>query len=460
NFNVRLPSTTGSLSLRIFLTKFVNDDLLVSGYDSFFRNSYYGGRCEVIESRGESVFARCYDFNSLYPTVMRYGNYPDPSSLVYEAFPTIDLIHEFEGVSECTVYVPDMKIPPLPVKFDGKLIFPVGLIRGWWNHNELRLAVKYGVRIEKIHKTVYATRTVTPFIHFVDYFYKLRKVYKAEGHNSESLFCKLILNSLYGKFGQMNEKRIFGWVDEEKGEGWEFEPFGDSDFGVWKKVGEDGRAVKEDARHSVLCWASYITSWARIYLYRKMMEVIEKGGRVFYCDTDSVFTDIELETGNELGQVKLEYQGWFKAYAPKVYQVNLDDHHKIIKVKGVRKPNEIRSRYTEIRVIRPLEALRGNKEAGKPVERVKLLSLLDEKRDWSNGGKPLNYLDLLINKEMRNFKKKEVIKGQRNNLIEVGGQIHRIKTRVEVDQDLEYLYNIIREDIIMRLRGDVDESAR
>ena len=50
--------------------------------------------------------------------------------------------------------------------------------------------------------------------------------------------------------------------------------------------------------------AALITSYARVHLY----ELMEKAGleHIYYCDTDSIFTDIAMQTNNELGGIKNE----------------------------------------------------------------------------------------------------------------------------------------------------------
>lgn len=493
NFRVNLTSTIASLSLRIFFTHFLKEDIKVSELDALFRNSYYGGRVEVFRDRFQWRDVKYYDFNSLYPSVMYQKEYPDPSSLEYEPFPSKNLIYEFEGVSEVTVYVSEgMDIPPLPIRYNGKLIFPVGYMRGWWNHNELRMAEKYGAKILKVHRTVYATRTIKPFREFVEYFYTLRKKYKEEGNKTYDLFTKIIMNSLYGKFGQQNEYREIGFIDEERGEDWVFEPFGESDLGEWKKVDENGHVIKADAKHSILCWASYVTSWARIYLYEKMMEVVKKGGKVYYCDTDSIITDMELESGKELGQVKLEGEGKIFLIAPKTYIFDTTEG-KTIKMKGIRNPDpdNIREEYHERRVVKVKEALRRKKEAGEGEIRVKKPKFIDEKRNWISDteSKPWIYHELVAEYTIKKMVKQDVermwqeLQSEKvaRNIKEVGDEYRRFKSpkpawyldmekqlgRKPTKKDLEdymyFVYNQMREEIINQvikeLGGDDVETT-
>lgn len=386
-WKVRISSTIASIALRVFFTDYIDGDLKVSRLDSYFRNSYYGGRVEVFAGRGRWNECYYYDFNSLYPSVMHEFYVPDSSDLHYMKNPDIRIVQEYEGVSHVQVYIPkNLDIPPLPYRTkEGKLIFPVGVIEGWWNHNELRMAMKYGVKILKLYESVYSTRIINPFKSYVEDLYKMRLEFRRQGNDTGSLYTKLLLNSLYGKFAQRVEKSRYGWIDEGlEHKGWVFEPYGkESDFGVWKKLNENGNVIVEDARHDVICWASYITSWSRIKLYEAIMEARQRGAEIYYCDTDSLaLSKPVFESSKELGKLKLEKEGWIRPYAPKVYEFKLRDGTIYVKAKGVRNAKRIQPIYYERRVVKVKEALRRGLEAGQGELRVKKLSLKDEKRIW------------------------------------------------------------------------------
>jgi hypothetical protein len=426
-FNIRLRSTLGSNALAIFLTMHADKKYFkVSGYDFLFRNSYYGGRTELFIPYGENLYY--YDFNSLYPSVMYLEQFPDPESLTFTNKPTIDLIFEYEGTSYVQVYVPEyLDYPPLPVKLDNKLIFPVGTFKGWYNHNELRMAVKYGAKILNVYKTVYATRTVNYFKEYISTLYSLRKMYNEQNNKIMSLICKLLMNSLYGKFGQKNVKREIGLIDDNKEkDGYVFEPIADSNIGYWYIKDKNNKPVVEDAKHDILCWASYITSYARIYLYEKIQEVLRKNGKVYYCDTDSILCDVQLDTGKELGQLKLEDSGNFQGFAPKVYKFN-----NILKLKGIRRPSTIKNEYKEFRILQPLEAIRRNQLVGTPEIKIKKLKLSNDKR---NNNKPINIDVILKQKELNdrakviyNSLKIQLISTAKNNIMKIDDKYVRFK---------------------------------
>ena len=325
-FHVNLKLTIASTAQRIWNTNFLEKDIKISQLDRlFFRNSYYGGRTELIEGKGTEKFVYYHDFNSLYPSVMIDTRYPNPEHLEYlnQLYTDIKYILNYEGVSLVSIYIPDMIYPPLPYRMKNKLIFPVGNLTGWYNHNELRVAIEYGCKIKKIYKTVFSYDTVNYFKKYIEYFYNLRLKYKQEENKMGNLITKLLMNSLYGKFAQLNTDKKVGLIFEEpkkrKRGQWIFRPYKNTDWGVWSLVDENLQPIQKEAYNNIVLFSSYTTSAARIKLFRKVMEVFNKGGKVYYTDTDSIISDIFLEDSKELGKLKLENTGIMRFYAPKAY---------------------------------------------------------------------------------------------------------------------------------------------
>ena len=58
--------------------------------------------------------------------------------------------------------------------------------------------------------------------------------------------------------------------------------------------------------------ASAILGYARIYMAKAIVYVFDKGGNVYYTDTDSIVTDIKLPedwvSPSEIGKFKLEHE--------------------------------------------------------------------------------------------------------------------------------------------------------
>ena len=90
--------------------------------------------------------------------------------------------------------------------------------------------------------------------------------------------------------------------------------------------------------------ASAITSYARMRLWKLTVDIIDKGGDVYYCDTDSIMCNINIKeypdlikeyqwdgTGNELGSLKNEAKKdeyFTKLYigGKKLYALNTRDN--------------------------------------------------------------------------------------------------------------------------------------
>jgi hypothetical protein len=88
--------------------------------------------------------------------------------------------------------------------------------------------------------------------------------------------------------------------------------------------------------------SAMITSYARILMTKIRLEILKRGGKIYYIDTDGIVTDIDLSTidpnlvGAELGLFKLEHiikEAYFASN--KTYCLVLEDGNIIIKSKGV-----------------------------------------------------------------------------------------------------------------------------
>jgi hypothetical protein len=132
-----------------------------------------------------------------------------------------------------------------------------------------------------------------------------------------------MLNSLYGKFGQMRWKEtVEVWTPETQN----FLQF-ENDFGLVLTL------KKSHSKFILPYLAAYITDLARLQHFQYMMQV-EK--QMYYCDTDSLFCSKRMPAavvGKEIG--KLHYEGEYEGYflAPKSYAVR-NATHELVKFKG------------------------------------------------------------------------------------------------------------------------------
>ncbi|RKF82842.1 putative DNA polymerase [Golovinomyces cichoracearum] len=81
--------------------------------------------------------------------------------------------------------------------------------------------------------------------------------------------------------------------------------------------------------------AAAVTSYARIFMSKVKLDILKNNGKIFYSDTDSIITDIELDKSlvddKQIGKFKLEYDIDLAVMpAPKVYCLKLKDPDNIL----------------------------------------------------------------------------------------------------------------------------------
>lgn len=312
--------TLAQLSMKIFRKNFLKIEIpnYSTKTEEDIRKSYYGGRTEVFKLFVDK--ANYYDINSLYPFVMHEYKFPISNPV----FSTNFDIYTDEGIVFAEVETPEnINIPVLPYRLydknkNYKLIFPKGKFKGWFCLPEIRLAKEEGYKINIIKGYKFECEYL--FKEYVDLIYKEKQNSKKDSVNY--IVSKLLLNSLYGKFGQKREtENIIFFPSCEIG----LKPldfFGEIPFFSEKKISK--------SKHILPAIASYVTSYARIELYKLL-----KNNDPIYCDTDSIITENVLHTSLDLGGLKKEddvNKGYF--LAPKMYAYLNNFDEEIVKCKG------------------------------------------------------------------------------------------------------------------------------
>jgi hypothetical protein len=237
-------------------------------------SAYHGGRTEAF-SLGHYKGVKVIDVASMYPWAMMDGPFPVP----WGPFSRVRRGDEpdAQGIYSARVEVPDDVIPPLPVRTADGTIYPTGTFRGDFVGEELIYAKSVGCRVE-VTGGLRFLQTVDPFKKYVaDMF---RRKSRARG-GSRTMY-KLLLNSLYGKFGQRGEH-----VQAIPAEKFVVKKNPPDKFRVWNGLvfyTEAGRPPP----HGNNVWAAIVTARARQKLHREMTRLRDAGCRVLYCDTDSV----------------------------------------------------------------------------------------------------------------------------------------------------------------------------
>ena len=378
-------------------------------------------RCED----GEVI--KYYDFTSLYPYCNKYSLYPTGHPEVHYN-PENQNIHDYFGIAQCIVRPPrQLYHPVLPVRIQGKLLFPLCAacakdqlerpllerspacphtdlereMMGTWCTPEIEEAVSQGyevVRIIEVYHFPEEQRKEGLFANYIDKWYRIKteasgwpawcdteekksefiRRFKARENidlRREELdkganpglrsLAKLMLNSMWGKFGQRPNKTQVAHITSPQ----EFHEFLESDrIDIQKiqllpdrtdptKTSEEAldvfytlRKEAEDINGKCNIFvAAFTTCWARLKLYQEL----KKGGeQILYYDTDSILLRIDPSNPSHYQPVTGDYLGdltdelWckktkqfrtiqeFASAGPKNYGYVRDDLKEECKVKG------------------------------------------------------------------------------------------------------------------------------
>ena len=308
--NIKL--TIGSTALDIYLRNYYEGGLLaVERLYNEMRSAYYGGRTEVFKTYGRNLYH--YDYNSMFPSVM-LNNFPVGSPVEIKGIKNA-VEH---GIYEIETFIPDDIVSPLPIRENGT-VFRSGPILGWYAKPYLELLEKLGINYKINRAILFNARPI--FKNYVNDLYQIKK----DSTGAKRLIAKLLLNSLYGKFGQrpVMKKYIYSPTPE--------------DFQKYKLVNfSTVYDIWFYEKFSLLPYsipqiAAYVTSYSNIKLYEDLAKY-----DVYYCDTDSIVIGDELETSGELGKLKLEnYYDEAVFLGPKFY-AGIGPNGETVKIKGLK----------------------------------------------------------------------------------------------------------------------------
>jgi hypothetical protein len=318
----RLGITLPSTATKVFQTSFLRESISTpndEGLRLALRSAYCGGRVEVFR-QGYHESVNVYDVNSLYPSVMASTKVPVSGNAIRS-----------KSVGECGVYLVDfVQSQGVPILMVNGLGAKRGT--GWYFANELRRLATVGTFTVLDGYTFQHCDTI-----FSDYVKTLYALRMTDKNGPLGNICKLLMNSLYGKFGQKPERAktcllTFAEVKEYVRKGCKVETLSEDDC-IYRVTEE------KHAQYEHVGIAGTITSEARARLWEFM------DTDTIYCDTDSVHTPKVLQTSNELGGMKLEYSG-NGAYAGKKLYALSDGNTEKVRAKGVKIGGKLGCRLT------------------------------------------------------------------------------------------------------------------
>jgi hypothetical protein len=333
------PTIAGQ-AMTAFRHRFMSHDLLVHNYDDILhmeKLSYRGGRCEVFKM-GSFDDVTCLDINSTYSYVMKSFEYPTKLVSSKISFGVSEqnirdaLLKGLYVLADCYLI---LKKPCIAFKSE-KLLFPIGKVHMVLTSPEIEYILDNPDcgEILTFDEVVFYEKARI-FSEYVDYFYSLRC---KNDNPAIKAMCKVMLNSLYGKFGQSNHSTPELVTDENSikihkqmmKELDTFEIF-DGKSSKYVLIGNELYHVEKEngdfARDSIPIIASTVTAFARQMLWG----LIQKAGieNVIYVDTDSLFVNpaglANLEPyidANELGKLKIEKTGCCTIRGAKDYTFN------------------------------------------------------------------------------------------------------------------------------------------
>ena len=343
--------TLSSLSFAIYRSSFQGDSHIPLIDGEMFRDlkkGYTGGSVDVFIPYGEDI--RGYDVSSLYPYVMKYFPMPVGNPTFFEGdilFDGLFTDNKPFGFFEVEVTAPEgLKIPILQTRFKGengsRTITPLGSWTGTYFSEEIYNAMELGYKFKILRGYLFEKEYI--FKEFVDTLYILKA--NSEKGSPDYIVSKLLLNSLYGRFGMNPEMENHLILSKENAIKY-YDKYEITDV-VDLKNGKEivsffDNIESQDNNNKVLnisiAISAAVTACGRIHMSKfKTM----KGINIYYSDTDSIFTNKELDQsfiGNDLGKMKLEHH--FKKavfLAPKVYGGVDFNNKEYVKVKGLKNP--------------------------------------------------------------------------------------------------------------------------
>jgi hypothetical protein len=313
-YNIKNFLTIPGLSIKIFKSFYNQSNFLENKKLSFFDEGYYfGGHTEKFfegtyhfKNHGLNYF----DVNSLYPFIMRDIEINQTKFKMIK--PTLKnlfkLIYNDEiFFIDCKIEIKHDNFRVIPVQFEQSNYYPKGIFECKISNHTVKFLLKHKhFYLKEIYGLVAHEKNIKEkiFFNYVNDFYKLRKEDK-----QNDLIYKLLLNSLYGKFGQ-NEVQTKTILNPESVEG--FSNFTQFNENLICSKDEKAKYRIDYLRKDI---AGMITEKARLYMAENRIKCFKRGLKTYYQDTDSLIVNgnfqndyvlKELQNDKELGKFKKE----------------------------------------------------------------------------------------------------------------------------------------------------------
>lgn len=361
NINMSESLTISGLAVKIYLKDFYNSNIPNINKASLYKDikqAYYGGITEVYKPHGHNLYY--YDVNSLYPSVA-LQDMPGLicSKLVF--YVNNQEIDNLFGFFYCSIETPlDGYLGLFPIRDIG-LTFPLGKWEGWYFSEELKFAKQFGYKIKVLKGYNFNKESNV----FTDYINKVYSIKSDPVNPSQKAMAKSLLNNLLGRFGINMDKPVTEILSQKAFSSkmlmyriTSYKELSDDrvmvtyipklDHELITSHGLDFlKVVRKHKDNEVqainitsVVISAAVTAYARIHITKLKLDILRKGGKIYYSDTDSIITDIKLSddlvSANKLGLLKLEHTLDEAIFiSNKIYWMRDEKGKSMVKAKGI-----------------------------------------------------------------------------------------------------------------------------
>lgn len=336
--------TISSLSFKILRKFFIKDRTIENTSNNvnkheFIHKSYRGGYCGVLIPMEEEYKLTHIDINSSYPSSMtldlptKHGVWV--KSMYLELMnDNIDYINsnglKLFGFFDVLIKVETTRaLSPLIIRYNSKLTDVTGLVRVTIFSEELNFILNNGgTLIELYSGLVYESSRLLE-----DFARTLYTKRKSTTNDTEQLIYKLILNSAYGRFALKDSMEVSALTTNEHFDIINTFRSTSNEISIGEKHTMFNIHRNDETRNIDLIKvdnhlnkvvnmkissralrgiqiASAITSYGRINLLSMCYKIEDLGGKIFYVDTDSIYTDLSPELVKSIGNISDQLGDW------------------------------------------------------------------------------------------------------------------------------------------------------
>ena len=380
------------MALGIYRLKYLKKariPIILDNIYEYIKNSYTGGSNDMYKptsNNNELIYS--YDVNSLYPysmlKQMPVAFYNSEHNFYYYTYFEGNILEIFNinnfnifkpstknyekphGFFEVEVKSPSfLEHPILQLKYNlnlikdylrgNRTISPLGKWKGMYYSEEIYNAKKLGYKFKVIRGYLFDKQDI--FSGYISNLYKIKEAYTKD--EPLYLISKLLMNSLYGRFGMNPELENYTIIDND-----ELDTYF-SQYIIKNIIHLNSKNLDNNDNNKLLISylnknsedklnnfthfngkskkipnisvpiAAAITANARIFMSQFKND---PNLTIYYTDTDSLFTNKPLDSkfiGKELGKFKLEYIFKDAVFlGPKIYGGITTENKEIIKIKG------------------------------------------------------------------------------------------------------------------------------